>query len=88
MRHGNSQGRRANGSRARNRTVINGDVEPLGVPPKVAFRMIGCGVTKGYQYIGNHDLEIYKLGRATRITLRSVHQLVERLVAASNQRAA
>ncbi len=62
------------------------NIAVLGVPPKVAFKMIGCGHTKGYQFIGDGDLETYKVGRATRITVRSIHGLVGRLLAESGSR--
>ena len=59
-------------------------LEPLGVPPKEAFRIISCGITKGYQLIANGELDVYKIGRATRITLDSIRTYVARQVAASS----
>jgi hypothetical protein len=90
MQHRNSKGRQIAGPKSESapKVVANDQsVTPIGVSPKTAFQMLGCGVTKGYEFIGNHDLETYKIGRATRITLRSIHQLVDRLVAESNPQA-
>ena len=58
-------------------------VEPLADPPKVAFRNIGAGNTKGYELLAAGELEAFKIGRATRITRRSQHAYVERQLAAS-----
>jgi hypothetical protein len=56
-------------------------LEPLGVPPKEAFRTIGCGVTYGYQLLAAKELESYFLGRARRITVASIRAYVAKKVA-------
>lgn len=56
-------------------------MQPLAVPPKVAFAMIGVGVTKGYELIASRDLETFKIGRATRVTTASIEAYVARQVA-------
>ena len=84
MLHANATGLHDPRSKVGGATTAGGRVkqlEPLGVPPKDAFQIIGCGVTKGYQLIGNGDLEIYKLGRATRVTVKSIRACVARLLA-------
>ncbi|WP_230293369.1 helix-turn-helix domain-containing protein [Croceicoccus sp. Ery5] len=53
-------------------------VEPICVRVNDAARMIGVGRTKLYELIANGDLETVKLGKATRITTASLHNLVER----------
>ena len=58
----------------------------LGVSPKIACEMIGCGITTLYALIAAKRLETYKIGRARRITTSSIRSLVrdeiERLKAA------
>ncbi len=48
---------------------------------------IGVGVTKGYELIGSGDLEVIKIGRATRITVASINAMVDRLIAEQRQAA-
>ena len=86
MRHGNTQGRRLAAPKARE-TKVRVDVEPLGVPPKVAFGIIGCGVTYGYQLLNSGELESYYLGRARRVTMNSIHRCVERRLAEAERAA-
>ncbi|WP_425061621.1 helix-turn-helix domain-containing protein [Qipengyuania flava] len=40
--------------------------------------MIGVGRTKLYELISSGELETVKIGKATRITTASLHNLVER----------
>lgn len=47
-------------------------MEPVLVAPKVGFAAIGVGTTKGYELINSGELEIVKIGRATRITVESI----------------
>jgi len=53
-------------------------VEPICVRVNDAARMIGVGRTKLYELISNGELETIKIGKATRITMASLHNLVER----------
>ena len=84
MHHRKTRGRRRSGSIAGAAKAASEEatqLEPIGVAPKVGFRLIGCGVTKGYQLIANGELQIYKIGRATRITLESARAYVGRRLA-------
>lgn len=56
-------------------------MKPLAVPPKVGFDMIGVGVTKGYELINQRELETFKIGRATRITMSSIEGYIARRLA-------
>jgi hypothetical protein len=80
MRHGNRQGRRGAGNKA-----SDPEIERLGVPAKVAFVIIGCGTTYGYGLLKSGELESYYLGRARRVTMRSIRRCVERRVANAAQ---
>ncbi|WP_422358294.1 helix-turn-helix domain-containing protein [Qipengyuania flava] len=53
-------------------------VEPICVRVNDAARMIGVGRTKLYELISSGELETVKIGKATRITTASLHNLVER----------
>lgn len=60
-------------------------MEPLGLPPKAAFAAISVGVTKGYELINSGELEIFKVGRATRVTTESLKAYVGRQRALARQ---
>ncbi len=52
--------------------------EPICVRVNEAARMIGVGRTKRYELIAAGEVETVKLGKATRITTASLHDLVRR----------
>ena len=53
-------------------------VEPICVKVNDAARMIGVGRTKLYEMIAAGEVETVKLGKATRITTASLHDLIRR----------
>ena len=53
-------------------------VEPICVRINDAARMIGIGRTKLYELISSGELETVKIGKATRVTTASLHDLVRR----------
>ena len=53
-------------------------VEPICVRVNDAARMIGIGRTKLYELIANGEVETVKIGKATRVTMASLHGLVDR----------
>ena len=55
-------------------------VEPICVRVNDAARMIGIGRTKLYELIATGELETVKIGKATRVTTASLHDLVRRQV--------
>lgn len=52
--------------------------DPICVRVNEAARMIGVGRTKLYELIAAGEVETVKLGKATRITIASLHDLVRR----------
>jgi excisionase family DNA binding protein len=52
--------------------------DPICVRVNDAARMIGVGRTKLYELIAAGEIETVKLGKATRITIASLHDLVRR----------
>lgn len=61
------------------------EVEPITVRPKDGFEAVGVGVTKGYELISSGELEVIKIGRATRITVASINAMVTRRLAEQRQ---
>ncbi|PKP98247.1 MAG: excisionase [Alphaproteobacteria bacterium HGW-Alphaproteobacteria-13] len=52
--------------------------DPICVRVNDAARMIGVGRTKLYELIAAGEIETVKLGKATRITTASLHDLIRR----------
>ena len=53
-------------------------MEPIVVSPKGACHALSYGLTKIYDLINAGELEVFKDGRATRITTASIQGYVER----------
>ena len=60
------------------------DVEPLVVPPRVAWRLLGCGNTHGYELLAAGELESYRDGRSRRVTMHSIKAYIARRLAANS----
>lgn len=63
-------------------------VKPLAVTTKDGFQMIPVSVAQGYRLIAAGELEIFKVGRATRITVASIEAYVARRIAETQKLAA
>jgi excisionase family DNA binding protein len=50
--------------------------EPLAVSPRQACLLLGVGITRLYELIGNGELESYQDGRARRITMQSIRRRI------------
>jgi hypothetical protein len=61
-------------------TEVN-DPEPLVVKPKVAWKMLACSNTRGYELLAAGELESYKEGRSRKITVASIRAFVARQLA-------
>jgi excisionase family DNA binding protein len=57
------------------------EVEPLVVGPRIAWYLLGCGNTHGYELIAAGELESYLDGRSRRITMRSIKAYIARRLA-------
>jgi hypothetical protein len=64
-----------------NRPAEANDLDPLVVSPKVAWKMLACGNTRGYELLAAGELESYKDGRSRKITVASIKALVARRLA-------
>lgn len=65
-------------------------MEPLGVTPDEAKKMIGCGTTTLYELLKTGDLKSYRIGgsgrgRGRRITTASIRAFVKRGVEADRE---
>jgi hypothetical protein len=61
------------------------DLEPLVVKPKIAWKMLDCGNTRGYELLAAGELESYKEGRSRKVTVASIKALVARRLAGVGQ---
>lgn len=52
--------------------------DPICVRVNDAARMVGLGRTKLYELIAAGEIEAVKLGKSTRITTASLHDLIKR----------
>jgi hypothetical protein len=68
-----------------NRPAESNDLDPLVVRPKVAWKMLACGNTRGYELLAAGELESYKDGRSRKITVASIKALVARRIAGSER---
>lgn len=60
---------------------VGTSIKPLAVAPKDGFAMIGVSKSKGWDMIANRELEAFKVGRVTRITVASIENYVARQLA-------
>jgi hypothetical protein len=58
-------------------------VEPQLVRPRVAWAMLGCGNTRGYELLNAGELESFLDGKARKIVVASIHKYIERKLAAA-----
>jgi hypothetical protein len=65
-------------------TEVN-DLDPLVVKPKVAWKMLACSNTRGYELLAAGELDSYKDGRSRKITVASIKALVARRLAGGGQ---
>jgi excisionase family DNA binding protein len=56
------------------------DLEPLAVSPRQACVLLNVGLTRLYELLGSGELESYLDGRSRRITMRSIHRRIKRLL--------
>jgi excisionase family DNA binding protein len=59
------------------------DIEPLVVKPRVAWRLLGCSNTYGYELLGAGELESYKDGKSRKITMASIKARIARQLEAA-----
>jgi hypothetical protein len=63
-------------------------LKPLLVRPRIAWMMLGCGNTRGYELLAAGELECFLDGGARKITVASIHRYIQRHLARQQHRAA
>ena len=66
------------------RAEVN-NLDPLVVSPMVAWKMLACSNTRGYELLAAGELESYKEGRSRKITVASIRALVARRLASGRR---
>ena len=56
-------------------------LEPFVVKPAVAWKLLSCGNTKGYELLAAGELDSFLDGGSRKITLASIHRYIERRLA-------
>ena len=59
------------------------DFEPLVVKPKVAWKMLACSNTRGYELLAAGQLDSFLDGRSRKITVASIHRFIAQRVAST-----
>ena len=67
------------------RRVEVAELNLLVVKPKVAWKMLACSNTRGYELLAAGELESYKEGRSRKITVASIKAFVARRLAGGGQ---
>ena len=62
-----------------------GQAEPLVVKPKVAWKLLACSNTRGYELLSAGELESFLDGRSRKIIVASIHRFIARRLAAERQ---
>ena len=68
-------------------TVFNTEVEPLAVKPRVAWQMLQCSNTRGYELLNRGELQSFRDGGSRKITVESIKNYVARQLDAERARA-
>jgi hypothetical protein len=56
----------------------DGELGPLVVKPKIAWRMLNCSNTRGYELLAAGELQSFLDGRSRKITIDSIHAYIAR----------
>jgi len=62
-----------------------GDLGPLVVKPKVAWKMLSCSNTRGYELLAAGELESFLDGRSRKITVDSIQRYIARRLAGTSR---
>ena len=57
------------------------EVGPLVVKPKIAWKMLACSNTRGYELLNAGELESFLDGRSRKITVESIRRYIARRLA-------
>jgi hypothetical protein len=54
------------------------EITPLIVKPKVAWKLLGCSNTRGYELLAAGELDSFLDGRSRKITVESIYRYIRR----------
>jgi hypothetical protein len=57
-------------------STVPSDVVPLLVKPKVAWKMLACSNTRGYELLAAGELDSFRDGRSRKITVESIRKYI------------
>jgi hypothetical protein len=60
------------------RSTGSEDPGPLVVKPKVAWKMLACSNTRGYQLLATGELQSFKDGKSRKILVASIEDYIKR----------
>jgi excisionase family DNA binding protein len=60
------------------RSIDLGEPGPLVVKPRVAWKMLSCSNTRGYELLAAGELQSYRDGRSRKITVESIQRYITR----------
>jgi hypothetical protein len=63
--------------------IAPGEPGPLVVKPRIAWKMLSCSNTRGYELLAAGELESFRDGRSRKITVLSIHQYIMRQLSRS-----
>lgn len=58
-----------------------GDLGPLVVKPKTAWKMLACSNTRGYELLAAGELQSFRDGRSRKIIVKSIRDYIARQLA-------
>jgi len=64
-------------------SVTAADLGPLVVKPRVAWQMLSCSNTRGYELLAAGQLDSFLDGRSRKITVESIHRYIAQRLASS-----
>ena len=64
-----------------------GEAEPLVVKPKIAWRLLACSNTRGYELLSAGELESFLDGRSCKILVVSINRYIARRLAGEREAA-
>jgi hypothetical protein len=67
---------------ARRKSIAPNETEPLLVRPRIAWRMLGCGNTRGYELLAAGELASFRDGKSRKIVVSSIRDYIARQLAA------
>jgi hypothetical protein len=59
-------------------TIGPGEPGPLVVKPRVAWKMLSCSNTRGYELLAAGELQSFRDGRSRKITVESIQRYISR----------